>query len=540
MVETATGGLAAETARRRTFAIISHPDAGKTTLTEKLLLYSGMLRTAGMVQKAKNGRLAASDWMAMEQDRGISVTASAMQFPYRGRVVNVLDTPGHEDFADDTFRTLTAADCAIMVLDSAKGVEAQTRRLFEACRRRGTPVITFVNKMDAEGRHPLDLMAEVEEVLGIGTYAWNWPIGGGREFTGVIDRAEQQLVQFEKAAAGGAQAAILKRSDLSNLDEVVGADRASELRDELELLDVAGDGFDHEAFLNAEVSPVFFGSALTNFGVEPLFDSFVDLAPAPGPRSVTALGDGSSSEWDPVAAPMSGYVFKIQANMDPRHRDSLAFVRICSGSLTRDQQVLQVRAGEVIRDLRLSRAATMVAKDRTTVDQACPGDVVGLVNSGFALGDTIIDASVARHDAIEHAPLPLFSPRVFARVVLSDTGRRKAFDKGIDQLATEGSALLLRPYGRSGEAPIVAALGRLQLEVLQSRLATEYQCEVDLTPLPFACSGWLDGDIDAFEPTTTALVATDARQRAVALFTSEWDRDYCLQQNPDHQLREHA
>ena len=409
-----------------------------------------MLRTAGMVKKAKGGGLAASDWMAMEQERGISVTASAMQFPYKERIINVLDTPGHEDFADDTFRTLTAADCAIMVLDCAKGVEQQTRRLFEACRLRGTPVLTFVNKMDAEGRHPLDLMAEVEDILGIGTYAMNWPTGSGQDFIGVIDRSSGDLLRFEKTGVAGSKPALIHRHQLTDGDNGLTDAMRERIQEELELLEIAGDSFDHQAFLNAQISPVFFGSALTNFGVEPFFDAFVDLAPAPQARAVTQLESDERHNWQPAEAPFSAYVFKIQANMDPKHRDSLAFVRICSGVLERDTQVKHIHREAVQRELRLSRPATLVASERTTLDQAWPGDVVGLINSGFSIGDTIIDKSVPRHEAVSFDPLPLFAPTVFARVI-ADSSKRKSFDKGIDQLAAEGSVMLLQARRRSGE-----------------------------------------------------------------------------------------
>ena len=532
--------IAAEVLKRRTFAIISHPDAGKTTLTEKLLLYSGLLRSAGMVKKSKGGGLATSDWMAMEQERGISVTASAMQFPYRDRIINVLDTPGHQDFADDTFRTLTAADAAIMVLDAAKGVETQTRKLFEACRLRKTPVLTFINKMDTEGRSPLELMAEVEDILGISTFAWNWPVGMGRDFRGLVDRQKRELMLFEKSAAAGSKKAIIHRHPLDDAEQCpLSAEQHAALIDEVDLLDIAGDAFSIEDFLAAKVSPVFFGSALTNFGIEPFFDAFVDLAPCPSPRQLIHLADQSEQSWQPDKAPFSAYVFKIQANMDPKHRDSLAFVRICSGVLERDTVVKQIRQGVIVRELRLSRPATLVARERTTLDAAWPGDVVGLVNAGFSIGDSIIAAQVSQQDACAHKPLPVFAPAVFARVILSNNSKRKSFDKGIEQLANEGSVLLLRARGRSGEAPIVAALGRLQFEVLQSRLQLEYGAPVTLTDLPFNCAAWLTGNPDEFNPPTTALVCEDERQHVAVLFTSEWDRDHAMRQNPEHQLKDH-
>ena len=366
--------LAREIARRRTFAIISHPDAGKTTLTEKLLLYSGLIRTAGMVRNRK-GKLATSDWMGMEQERGISITSSAMQFPYKDAIINVLDTPGHQDFSEDTYRTLTAADAAIMVLDAAKGVETQTRKLFEVCRIRKIPVLTFMNKMDLPGRAPLDLLHEVEEVLGIHASPINWPIGSGREFVGVVDRRTSEVLLFTKTAAAGAQKADVERIalDSAGLAERLGPERSAHLRDELELLEIAGNEFSREAFLAGAVTPAFFGSALTNFGVEPFFDAFVELAPPPSARPVD-LADGSERRVDPASEPFSAYVFKIQANMDKRHRDCLAFVRVCSGRFERDLVVRHHRMG---RELRLSRPHSMVAEVRNTLDVAYPGDIVG-------------------------------------------------------------------------------------------------------------------------------------------------------------------
>ncbi|MES2199044.1 MAG: peptide chain release factor 3, partial [Chlamydiota bacterium] len=357
--------------QRRTFAIISHPDAGKTTLTEKLLLYSGAIVTAGMVKGRKGRKAATSDWMAMEQERGISITSSVMQFTYKNTVINVLDTPGHEDFSEDTYRTLTAADCAIMVIDASKGVEKQTRKLFEVCRLRKIPILTFINKMDMPGREPLDLMNEVEEVLQIHSYAMNWPIGGGRAFQGVVDRQTKECVFFSKTSFVGAKRADISRMPIGSVEakEKMGL-LYSPLMQELELLDLAGNVFSKEAFLKGEVTPVFFASALTNFGVEPFFDSFIELAPPPSAR-LANLSNGQEVLIDPITTPFSGYVFKLQANMDKRHRDSMAFIRICSGVFERDLVVKHPRLG---RDVRLSRPHSLVAGERTTVDVAYPGD----------------------------------------------------------------------------------------------------------------------------------------------------------------------
>ena len=538
--ESVVADITRETAKRRTFAIISHPDAGKTTLTEKLLLYSGMLRTAGMVKGRKGRKLATSDWMTMEQERGISITSSAMQFPYKGYTINILDTPGHQDFSEDTYRTLTAADSAIMVLDAAKGVETQTRKLFAVCKLRGIPVLTFINKLDLPGRDPLELMTEVEEVLGIQACAMNWPIGSGREFVGVADRRTRDLHLFTKTAVGGSQRAAMTTVPLADapLDE---AQRAK-LGDDLEMLEVAGNPFSIEAFRSGQITPVFFGSALTNFGIEPFYDAFVELAAAPGARPVTVLGSGAEAEAKPLepTAPFSAYVFKIQANMDPKHRDSLAFIRICSGRFERDQVVKHVHRGELQRELRLSRPATLVARDRTTLDNAYPGDVVGLINSGFAIGDTIVDKSVSQKDCFEHQPLPAFPPECFARVAPEDLTKRKAFDKGMVSLAAEGAVQVLRAADNPTADPFIAAVGQLQFEVLAFRMADEYGCPVRLTGLPYRCSGWLTGDAATFVPTPGSQLAIDARGRHVVLFPSEWDRNYCFRQNPDHGYREYA
>jgi peptide chain release factor 3 len=521
--------LAREIARRRTFAIISHPDAGKTTLTEKLLLYSGLIRTAGMVKNRK-GKLATSDWMGMEQERGISITSSAMQFPYKGTVINVLDTPGHQDFSEDTYRTLTAADSAIMVIDAAKGVEAQTRKLFEVCRLRRIPVLTFVNKLDLPGREPLDLLHEVEEVLGIHASALNWPIGAGREFAGVIDRRSGEALLFRKTAGAGAQKAELERLPVASpeLEERIGPELAARTRHDLELLEVAGNPFTREAFLRGEVTPAFFGSALTNFGVEPFFDAFVELAPPPGARPVD-LPDGAEALLDPASSPFSAYVFKIQANMDRRHRDCLAFVRVCSGRFERD---LVVHHHRLERDIRLSRPHALVAQERSTVDEAFPGDVVGLINRDtFRIGDTL-----SLQGGFEHKPLPAFQPEVFARVAPRELERRKSFDKGMDQLIAEGAVQRLWPEDGGGNDPLIAAVGKLQFEVLQYRLKDEYGVETTLTPLPYECSAWLEGERATFQPPTTALVTRDARGRTVVLFTSDWDKRSAIRKHPGHKL----
>ncbi len=515
--------------KRRTFAIISHPDAGKTTLTEKLLLYSGMLQTAGMVKGRKGRKAATSDWMAMEQERGISITSSAMQFTYKNTIINVLDTPGHEDFSEDTYRTLTAADCAIMVIDASKGVEKQTRKLFDVCRFRKIPVLTFMNKMDMPGRDPLDLMNEVEEVLQIHSYAMNWPIGGGKEFQGVVDRQTNECIFFTKISHGGALKADIVRYP-QNSDEAkqrLGSETHSQLMQELDLLHLAGNAFSQEDFLNGKVTPVFFASALTNFGVEPFFDAFIHLAPCPHSR-MALLPSGLETEIDPIKTPFSGYVFKLQANMDKRHRDSMAFIRICSGLFQRD---LIVKNHRTNREIRLSRPHGMVAGERSTLDVAYPGDIIGVINpSLFAIGDTL---SVS--GGFNFKPLPQFQPENFARLHPKDVGKRKAFDKGILQLINEGAIQMLKIYGREGDL-IFAAVGKLQFEVMQYRLKDEYGVETSLSLLPYQCSAWILGDMKTFTKSTDSVLVEDIQSRPMALFQSQWDKQYNIRENPKHEL----
>lgn len=513
--------------KRRTFAIISHPDAGKTTLTEKLLLYSGMIQTAGMVRAKKGRRAATSDWMAMEQERGISITSSAMQFPYKDAMINVLDTPGHEDFSEDTYRTLTAADCAIMVIDAAKGVEKQTRKLFEVCQLKKIPVMTIINKFDLPGREPLDLMQEVEEVLGIHSTAWNWPVGSGKEFTAVIDRHSNELQQFFKAAAGGSLKAEIVRTPWKEARSVLGDEAYDRLSGELDLLEHAGNPFTMESFLKGETSPVFFASALTNFGVEPFFDAFVKLAPCPHSR-LADKADGSEITIDPETTPFSAYVFKIQANMDKRHRDSMAFLRICSGVFARDMGVKHHRLN---REIRLTRPHGMVAGERATVDEAYPGDIIGVINPGvFAVGDTI-----SMTGGFNFKPLPHFQPEIFAKVFPKDVSKRKAFDKGVQQLISEGAIQLLKPLDLFGD-PIYAAVGELQFEVMQYRLKDEYGVETQRSPQPFEASAWLEGDPKTFQKPSNALMVEDHKGRLMVLFSEPWEKRYAQQQNPNHVL----
>jgi peptide chain release factor 3 len=450
-----------------------------------------------------------------------------MQFTYKDTIINVLDTPGHEDFSEDTYRTLTAADCAIMVIDAAKGVEAQTRKLFGVCRLRGIPVMTFINKMDLPGREPLDLMHEVEGVLGIHASAVNWPVGSGRDFVGVVERGSKELLLFTKTSAGGASKASVERLSLSNpgAREHLSNELWEKLNHDLELLEVAGNPFDHDEFLKGRVTPVFFASALTNFGVEPFFDAFVAMAPPPGARPADTP-EGETTV-DPVEAPFSAYVFKLQANMNPRHRDSTAFLRVCSGRFERDMVVKHHRLG---RELRMSRPHTMLAADRNTLELAYPGDIVGVINPGsFAIGDTL-----SLSGGFNFKPLPSFQPEVFGRVRPKDVAKRKSFDKGIEQMTAEGTVQMLKSWDELDF--YVAAVGRLQFDVLQYRLRDEYGVDTKLELLPYACGAWLIGDPDTFDPPVAVLKTKDRQNRPVILFKTAWDKDYTVRKCPGHKL----
>lgn len=507
--------------KRRTFAIISHPDAGKTTLTEKLLLYSDVLTTAGMVAGRKGRKGAHSDWMSMEQERGISITASAMQFHYKDKVINILDTPGHEDFSVDTYRTLTAADCAIMVIDAAKGVEKQTIKLFEACKLRKIPVLTFVNKMDMPGRDPLELMNEVEQVLGIGSVAMNWPIGSGKEFQGVYDRTKEELQLFEKTSTGGAKKASMRQIPKASLDE-----KYKQLFEDLELLDMAGNPYDHQEFLAAKLTPVFFGSALINFGIEPFFDAFINLAPPP--RPYLALLNQEEVLIDPYTVPFSAYCFKLQANIDKQHRGVTAFFRICSGKFEKDMVVHHHKSKK---EVRITRPSQLSGSDQITIEEAVAGDIIGIPSNGlFQIGDTI---SLTKK-SFNFKPLPQFQPEFFARIRPKEVSSRKSFDKGCEQLSKEGAILLLKEE----HSPdfIFAAVGRLQFEVLEYRLKDEYNTDVTITHLSYQCSSWIVGDLQTFKKNTTALLAFDLQKRPILLFQSPWEKEYAIKQNPHHKL----
>jgi peptide chain release factor 3 len=512
--------LREEIARRRTFAIISHPDAGKTTLTEKLLLYAGRLDVAGMVRGRKTRHAAASDWMDVERQRGISVTSTSLAIDYRDHRLNLLDTPGHQDFSEDTYRTLMAADCAVMVLDAARGVEAQTVKLFRVCALRKIPILTFVNKLDRPGGDPLRVLGEVEEVLGIGAAPLNWPIGIGREFRGLCDRRTRRVSIFREGAPGSLIVPTTD-GDLDDPDCPLLDPRArADLIDEIDLLEGAGAPFDRDRFLRAEVTPVFFGSALTNYGIEAFLDSFLSLSPAPGPRP------GDRGPIPPDRPGFSGFVFKIQGNMDPKHRDRIAFLRVCSGRFVRDMEVVNARTGE---KLRLARSHRLFAQDRETVDESFPGDIIGLSSTGqFRLGDTLYQGDPARYE-----PLPQFSAEHFATVTCHDPGRRKQFARGMDQLAEEGAIQVLSDPDGSGRELILAAVGPLQFEVVQARLEAEYSVKADLNPLPYTLARPVDIDPSSplrMPPGTFRTV--DRSGRVVVLFRGTFDLDAFRGRNP--------
>lgn len=502
-----------EIQKRRTFAIISHPDAGKTTLTEKLLLYGGAVHTAGSVKARKSARHATSDWISMEQERGISISTSVMHFVWAGCEMNLLDTPGHNDFSEDTYRTLAAADSAIMLLDAVKGVEPQTIKLFQVCRMRGIPIVTFINKMDREGRDPLELLSEIEEVLGIPTSPATWPVGQGKNFVGVYDRWHKRLMKFERADGGSNRVPVIDGDlDDPTLKNEIGARAYEDLRDALELLDGAGAPFDREAFLAGKLSPVFFGSALTNFGVEPFLDAFIHLAPAPRNR-ITADGDTVTPDSDDF----SGFVFKIQANMDPRHRDRIAFFRLCSGRFERGMQAVLGRTGA---KLTLSKSLMFMAQERSNVEEAYAGDIVGLWDSGqLHIGDTLFTGKPVAYEGI-----PRFSPEHFVRVVLRDPLKRKQLKKGLDELSEEGAVQVFYDLERMERDPILGAVGRLQFDVVQNRLETEYNVRVTFDSLPYQHARWIEGELDADEMARRSgtLCLRDIENRLIVLFSSEW------------------
>ncbi len=514
--------LRREISRRRTFAIISHPDAGKTTLTEKLLLYAGAVEMAGAVRGRKAQRHATSDWMAIERERGISITSTALQFEYQGYRLNLLDTPGHQDFSEDTYRTLTAADCAVMVLDGAKGIEPQTLKLFEVCRMRRIPILTFINKLDHLECDALALLDDIERILQIGAAPMNWPIGSGPAFQGVYDLVDERVLLFERTSHGQHRAPVhVATIDDPALRELLGVSAHRRLHDEVDLLQGAGAVFDDARFRDGDLTPVFFGSALNNFGVETFLDALLRLAPAPGPRA------SNTGPIDPAREHFSGFVFKIQANMDPLHRDCMAFLRVCSGRFTKDMQVNHPRLG---RTIRMTRPHRLFARERETIEEAFPGDVVGLTNPGvFEIGDTLCTGPAFQFDAV-----PRFAPECFARLTNQQSAKHKQFVKGMAQLEAEGVIQIFYATGHARREPIVAAVGELQFDVVQARLRSEYGVDTAIERLSFSSARWVvAGPVPLNEITWTAqtTLATDRDNLPVALFGSDWDRSYCERVN---------
>lgn len=516
-----------EVARRRTFAIISHPDAGKTTLTEKLLLYAGAVDVAGAVRTRKNQRHATSDWMAIEQQRGISITSTVLQFEYEGYRLNLLDTPGHQDFSEDTYRTLTAVDSAVMVLDSAKGIESQTLKLFEVCRMRHIPILTFINKMDLPGREPLDLVDEIERVLGIVPAPMNWPMGKGHDFQGVYDLRRHELLRFERTVRGERPAPVRVASlDDPALLSLLGDSSYHALREEVELLEGAGAKFEEQEFLRGAITPVFFGSAINNFGVEPFLNALIHLAPPPLPR----MSDRGPVH--PTEENFTGFVFKVQANMDPRHRDRMAFVRICSGRFQKDMQAHNPRLGKMVR---LNRLHRLFAQEREMVEEAYPGDVVGLTNTGLTLGDTLSSGH-----PVQFEPIPRFQPEHFGTLRLIDITKSKHFRRGLDQLEEEGVIQVLYATDSMRREPILAAVGELQFDVVVARLESEYSVKTSVDFLTYSIVRWVEGNPDAVNQTvwpSQSLRARDRQGALVVLFRSLYEAEYVARNNPAITLR---
>ncbi|MGH7483857.1 MAG: peptide chain release factor 3 [Longimicrobiales bacterium] len=523
--------LKQEIERRRTFAIISHPDAGKTTLTEKLLLYGGAIHLAGSVKARRAARHATSDWMKLEQERGISVTSSVLQFGYDGYQINLLDTPGHQDFSEDTYRTLVAADSAIMLLDNRKGVEEQTRKLFEVCKLRRVPIFTFVNKCDRAGEDPLELIDDVEADLGIRCYPITWPILRGAEFLGVYDRSADAVHLFERGGDHGQSRVRESRAGLRDdaLRERLGSFAHDRLIEEIELLDMAGSSFDVADVAAGRLTPTFFGSALTNFGVEPLLRHFLRLAPHPQARPGTA---GRLVE--PEDPAFSGFVFKIQANMDPRHRDRVAFVRVCSGRFEPGMQVMNTRSGTRIR---LAQPQQFMAQERVRIDEAWPGDVIGVHDRGsLRVGDTL-----SGDGDLEFAGIPRFSPEHFSRVVVPDPLRRKHLDTGLRQLSEEGAVQVFYDEQGASVAPIVGAIGVLQFDVLLHRLEHEYGVQARLERLAFRHARWvvgLESEIRRVGRTAGRRLVLDTKDRPLILFETEYSLRHALEQ--EQRLAFHA
>ncbi len=514
--------LQSEIERRRTFAIISHPDAGKTTLTEKFLLYGGAIQLAGTVKGKKNTKHAVSDWMEIEKQRGISVTSSVLQFEYNDFCINILDTPGHQDFSEDTYRTLMAADSAVMVIDGSKGVEEQTRKLFKVCAMRHVPVFTFINKMDREAKDPYSLLEEIEQELGIQTCPINWPIGSGKRFKGVYEREAKKVLRFQ-GINGTKEAEIIEANlEDESLAEVLEEELYLQLKDDVELLDEAGEQFDLEAVRQGQLSPVFFGSALTNFGVEPFLNHFLQMTTSPLPRT------SEGKIVDPFDKEFSGFVFKIQANMNKAHRDRMAFVRICSGKFEKGMEVMHVQGKK---KMKLNQSKQLMAQDRETVEEAFAGDIIGIFDPGiFSIGDTIHTGK----SPIVFEGIPTFAPEHFSRVRQKDSMKRKQFVKGITQIAQEGAIQIFQEPQGGMDDIIVGVVGVLQFEVLEYRLKTEYGVEIMMTPLSYQYIRWVDNE--GLDPHTLNLssdtkIVTDLKNRYLLLFSNSWGVRWATEHN---------
>lgn len=527
--------LQKEVTRRRTFAIISHPDAGKTTLTEKLLLYGGAIHLAGAVRAKANQRNTTSDWMEIEKQRGISISTTVLQFEYQGIQINLLDTPGHKDFSEDTYRTIMAADCAVMLIDAAKGVEPQTRKLFEVCRMRGLPIFTFINKMDRPSQEPLALIDELEKVLGIRSCPITWPIGSGSRFRGVYDRTTSEVLYFQTEGEANVKGKLAPKK-VAGIDDPIFQDllagprkdheEAKELSDqlktELELIELAGDALDMKKVWDGQLSPVFFGSAMNNFGIQRFLEKYIEMAPAPQHR--LAQLNKKEELIEPIDSKFSGFIFKIQANMDPSHRDRVAFMRICSGHFERNMNVKHTRLGK---DVKLSMPLNFFGQERVVIDEAWPGDIVGLVDTSgqLRIGDTL-----AERATLEYEGMPTFSPEHFSMMLILDPMKRKQLKKGLEQLSEEGVVQVYAQPGFGDRDPVVAAVGALQFEVLQHRIKTEYGVDTKIERLPFLHARWVSGE--GYQPTLfdrreDTKLLEDRDQNPVVLFKSDWSLRWC-------------
>jgi len=518
------GNFDKEIQRRRTFAIISHPDAGKTTLTEKFLLYGGAINLAGSVKGKATARHAVSDWMEIEKERGISVTSSVLQFEYDGFCINILDTPGHQDFSEDTYRTLMAADSAVMVIDASKGVEAQTRKLFKVCGMRGIPIFTFINKMDRDANDTFELLDEIEKELGIATCPVNWPIGSGKAFKGVYDRKRECVITYSDTEKGTKEGETLEVSvkEPDKLKSIIGDEASGILMDEIELLDGASAEFDLEKVQAGKLTPVFFGSALTNFGVEFFLQHFLEMTTTPLPRT------SDKGVISPTEADFSAFVFKIQANMNKAHRDRVAFMRICSGKYESTKEVRHVQGNKV---MRLSQPQQIMADERKILDEAYAGDIIGVFDPGiFSIGDTLC----APKENFKYEGIPTFAPEHFARVRQVDTMKRKQFVKGIEQIAQEGAIQIFQEFNTGMEEIIVGVVGVLQFDVLKYRLENEYNVEIRLEPLPYEHIRWIENkdiDLSKIVGTSDMKKIKDLKDRPLLLFVNSWSVGMVLDRN---------